>query len=99
MKRSKKLSLLFDFLKDKEKNKINFTTEAAESFAGYSAGTVNKYITQYLQGEFVEKFDDTHWSCSGISKLSLDEFLKLLSQSAKAKTLSTDEKFIKGLSD
>ncbi len=93
MAKTEKLIAFIDFLREMEQQRTPFTVQQASKATSYVPNTVNKYINEKLNGRFVVKNDSHQWVCEGISKISNDEFIRIMSQSLKAKTLTPNERF------
>tara|TARA_R110001583_G_scaffold170238_1_gene323647 strand:- start:3643 stop:4860 length:1218 start_codon:yes stop_codon:yes gene_type:complete len=88
---------LLSFFREKEANKENFKTNEASSYSGYPRTTINKYISEKLRGKYIYKGDKRTWYSKGISSLSDDDFLRIMSQSTKSEKLTEEEKMFKSL--
>ncbi|HEO9144773.1 TPA: DUF3644 domain-containing protein [Enterobacter asburiae] len=84
-------------LRRNEKNNNTFTPSELASETGYSENSIRKYINEKLNGQYVHSTDGKLWRCQGILKLSNDEFISLMSQSLKAKSLTPDTKIYRSL--
>lgn len=84
-------------LRRNEKNNNTFTPSDLASETGYSENSIRKYINEKLNGQYVHSIDGKFWRCQGILKLSNDEFISLMSQSLKAKSLTPDTKIYRSL--
>lgn len=85
---------LAETLREFEVNGIAFTSDMVVEQTGYSKNSVNKYINEKLLDKYV--FHDgcrTKYRCEGISALSNEEFLALMSQSAKIKVKTSEDQF------
>lgn len=92
MAKTEKLIAFLNFLRDQEKLGTPFISKQASDATGYAPNTINKYITEKLNGRYLVKADRRQWVCEGIEELSDDEFIRIMSQSLKAKQQSPDEK-------
>ena len=64
----------------------------------YSKSSVNKYINEKLLGKYVFHAGfRTKYRCEGVAALSNEEFLAVMSQSAKAKKKTLEEQFYEKL--
>jgi hypothetical protein len=88
---------LLNFFRIKEANKENFNTNEAATYSGYPRNTINKYISQKLRDKYIFKGEKRTWYSKGISLLSNDDFLRIMSQSTKSEKLSEEEKMFKSL--
>ncbi|EKS7427999.1 TPA: DUF3644 domain-containing protein [Enterobacter cancerogenus] len=88
---------LLESLRKNEKNNHTFTPLDLANETGYSVNSIRKYINEKLNGKYVHSADGKTWRCQGILKLSNDEFISLMSQSLKAKSLTPDIKIYRSL--
>ncbi len=88
---------LLEALRKHDNNKTSFTALDLANETGYSENSIRKYINEKLNGKYVHSVDGKIWRCEGIQKLSNDDFISLMSQSLKAKTLTPDMKIYKSL--
>ena len=83
-----------EVLREFEDNATIFTSEMVEERTAYSKNSINKYINEKLLDKYVfHAGSRTQYRCEGITSLSNDEFLALMSQSAKAKRKTPEEQF------
>ncbi|MDC5810120.1 DUF3644 domain-containing protein [Vibrio europaeus] len=82
---------LLDELRKLEEKGSEFTAKEVAESVGYSVSSVNKYFNEKLKGEYIVKVSRSLWKCSGINKLSNDEFFRLMSQSLNTQSKSPDE--------
>lgn len=66
---------LFSTLKSFERREFTFE----ELKTSYRPNTINKYLTTYLEG-YCKRISSNRWICEGISNLSNEQFLILMSQ-------------------
>lgn len=97
MPRIDKRVLLLDFFREKEKAGASFTFQEAADQTGYSPKSVNKYISEKLKGSYIFKSEVSGWVSEGLSQLSNDDFIRLMSQSTAAKVLTSNEKIYQKL--
>ncbi|MCM7590349.1 DUF3644 domain-containing protein [Enterobacter chuandaensis] len=88
---------LLESLRRNEKNNNIFTPLDLANETGYTENSIRKYINEKLNGKYVHSSDGKSWRCKGILKLSNDEFISLMSQSLKAKSLTPDIKVYRSL--
>lgn len=88
---------LLEALRKHDNNKTTFTALDLANETGYSENSTRKYINEKLNGKYVHSVDGKIWRCEGIQKVSNDDFISLMSQSLKAKTLTPDIKIYKSL--
>ncbi|QMR76028.1 DUF3644 domain-containing protein [Enterobacter sp. RHBSTW-00175] len=88
---------LLESLRINEKNNNTFTPLDLAKETGYSENSIRKYINEKLNGKYVHSADGKTWRCQGILKISNDEFISLMSQSLKAKSLTPDIKIYRSL--
>ncbi|WP_375602259.1 DUF3644 domain-containing protein [Enterobacter hormaechei] len=88
---------LLEALRRNEKNNNSFTPSDLANETGYSENSIRKYINEKLNGQYVHSTDGKSWKCKGILKLSNDDFISLMSQSLKAKSLTPDIKIYRSL--
>lgn len=94
MARSNNQLKLAEALREFEVNGTSFSTDMVVERTDYSKNSVNKYINEKLLDKYV--FHDgcrTRYRCEGVSELSNDEFLAVMSQSAKIKVKTPEEQF------
>jgi hypothetical protein len=89
---------LADTLREFEINSIVFTGDMIVERTTYSKNSVNKYINEKLLDKFVfHAGSRSQYRCEGIAALSNEEFLAVMSQSAKAKKKTPEEQFYEKL--
>lgn len=81
MVRKGMLLQLLDELRKLEDSGAEFTAKKVADLVGYNVSSVNKYFNEKLKGEYIVKVSRSLWKCSGINKLSNDDFYRLMSQS------------------
>jgi hypothetical protein len=94
MARSNNQLKLAEALREFEVNGTTFTVDMVVDRTAYPRNTVNKYINEKLLGKHV--FHDgcrTKYRCEGVAALSNEEFLAVMSQSAKTKAKTPEEQF------
>jgi hypothetical protein len=92
MARTGNLLKLLATLREQNVKKAPFTVEDIAHITGYSSNSINKYFNEKLIGRYVFKQDNKKWLCQHIDEISDDDFIKLMSQSAKPKELTLEEK-------
>jgi len=89
---------LAESLREFEVNGTVFTADMIVERTTYSKNSVNKYINEKLLDKYVfQAGSRTQYRCEGIAGLSNDEFLAVMSQSAKAKKKTPEEQFYEKL--
>ncbi|HDT2306030.1 TPA: DUF3644 domain-containing protein [Citrobacter braakii] len=88
---------LLDVLRDFEKTKKLFTIADLAAETGYTENSIRKYINEKLNGIYVNSLNGKLWKCEGIQRISNDDFISLMSQSLKAKSLTPELKIYKSL--
>lgn len=91
MVRKGMLLQLLDELRKLEDSGAEFTAKEVADLVGYNVSSVNKYFNEKLKGEYIVKVSRSLWKCSGINKLSNDDFYRLMSQSLNTQAKSSDE--------
>ncbi|WP_350547003.1 DUF3644 domain-containing protein [Pseudoalteromonas sp. 5-MNA-CIBAN-0065] len=85
---------LADVLREFEENGTTFTAEMVAQRTTYSKNSINKYINEKLLDKYIfHAGSRAKYRIEGISALSNDEFLSVMSQSAKAKQKKPEEQF------
>ncbi|QYJ92062.1 DUF3644 domain-containing protein [Shewanella spartinae] len=85
---------LADVLREFEENGTTFTAEMVAQRTTYSKNSINKYINEKLLDKYIfHAGSRAKYRIEGISVLSNDEFLAVMSQSAKAKQKKPEEQF------
>ncbi|WP_297478750.1 DUF3644 domain-containing protein [uncultured Photobacterium sp.] len=97
MARKDKRILLLDFFREQEDKAQSFTYQDAAIATGYNPKSVGKYISEKLKGSYIFKSEHGGWVSEGLSKVSNDEFIRLMSQSTSARKLSPNEKMYQKL--
>ena len=97
MIRSPKQLLFVKALREFEKNRQVFTIPELVALTGYTENSVRKYINEKLKGVYLYQINDKEWQCEGLSKVSDDDFLQLMSQSLKVKSSTPELRFHKKL--
>ncbi|GGA85883.1 hypothetical protein GCM10011369_29900 [Neiella marina] len=85
---------LAEALREFEENGTIFTAEMIVQRTPYTKNSINKYINEKLLDKYV--FHDgcrTKYRCEGISALSNDQFLAVMSQSTKATKKTPEQQF------
>lgn len=88
---------LLEVLRHYESSNTTFTPIDLASQTGYTVNSIRKYINEKLNGVYVNSSDGKLWKCEGIHHLSNDDFIVLMSQSLKAKTLTPETKIYRSL--
>lgn len=88
---------LLEVLRQYESSNTTFTPIDLASQTGYTVNSIRKYIHEKLNGIYVNSSDGKSWKCEGIHHLSNDDFIVLMSQSLKAKTLTPEIKIYRSL--
>ncbi len=89
---------LAEALREFEVNGTIFTADMIVEQTTYSKNSVNKYINEKLLDKYVfHAGSRTKYRCEGVAALSNEEFLALMSQSAKAKKKTPEEQFYEKL--
>lgn len=97
MSRSIKQLKLLDSLRLYEKSNQKFTVKNLVESTGYNENSIRKYINEKLNGVYLHPVNEKEWRCDGLLKLSNDDFLRMMSQSLRAKTITPELKVYKGL--
>lgn len=97
MVRQDKRILLLDFFRGKESESLSFTYQEAADATGYSPKSVSKYISEKLKGTYIYKSENGGWISEGLSLLSNDDFIRLMSQSTASRQLTPNEKMYQKL--
>ena len=97
MVRQDKRILLLDFFREQESNSKSFTYQDAADATGYSHKSVGKYISEKLKGTYVFKSDHGGWVSEGLTQMSNDDFIRLMSQSTSSRKLTPEEKMYQKL--
>ncbi|WP_259569242.1 DUF3644 domain-containing protein [Shewanella baltica] len=85
---------LADVLREFEDNGTTFTAEMVAQRTTYSKNSINKYINEKLLDKYIfHAGSRTKYRIEGISALSNDAFLAVMSQSAKVKQKTPEEQF------
>ncbi|WP_171043272.1 DUF3644 domain-containing protein [Pseudoalteromonas sp. S1610] len=85
---------LADVLREFEENGTTFTAEMVAQRTTYSKNSINKYINEKLLDKYIFHADSrAKYRIEGLSALSNDEFLSVMSQSSKAKQKKPEEQF------
>jgi hypothetical protein len=85
---------LANVLREFEDNGAVFTTDMIVERTVYSKNSINKYINEKLLDKYIfHAGSRTKYRCDGVSTLSNDKFLSLMSQSAKARQKRPEEQF------
>ncbi|UZD58664.1 DUF3644 domain-containing protein [Shewanella algae] len=85
---------LADVLREFEDNGTTFTAEMVAQRTTYSKNSINKYINEKLLDKYIfHAGSRTKYRIEGISALSNDAFLAVMSQSAKVKQKTPEEYF------
>ncbi|MDC3191695.1 DUF3644 domain-containing protein [Pseudoalteromonas elyakovii] len=85
---------LADVLREFEENGTTFTAEMVAQRTAYSKNSINKYINEKLLNKYIfHAGSRAKYRIEGISALSNDEFLAVMSQSAKTKQKKPEEQF------
>jgi hypothetical protein len=85
---------LADVLREFEENGTTFTAEMVAQGTAYSKNSINKYINEKLLNKYIfHAGSRAKYRIEGISALSNDEFLAVMSQSAKTKQKKPEEQF------
>lgn len=92
VKQDKRILLLRFFREQEESISRHFTLQEAADATGYSPKSISKYISEKLKGTYIFKSGDGMWFSEGLSKMSNDDFIRLMSQSTSACILSPNEK-------
>lgn len=92
--RENKQLLLAEVLREFEVNGTIFTAEMIVERTSYNKSSVHKYITEKLLDKYVfQSGGRSSYRCDGIASLSNDEFISVMSQSAKTKLKTPEEQF------
>lgn len=92
MTREDKRILLLEFFREKEENNECFSVTQAATATGYNPKSVIKYISEKLKGKFIFKSESNYFISKGLTKISNDEFIRLMSQSTSSKEITPQEK-------
>lgn len=83
-----------DVLREFEDNGTIFTAEMVAQHTTYSKNSINKYINEKLLDKYIfHAGSRSKYRIEGISVLSNDEFLAVMSQSSKVKQKTPEEQF------
>lgn len=94
MARNNNQLALADVLREFEENGTTFTAEMVAQRTAYSKNSINKYINEKLLNKYIFHVGSrAKYRIEGISALSNDEFLAVMSQSAKTKQKKPEEQF------
>ncbi|WP_448550815.1 DUF3644 domain-containing protein [Thalassotalea montiporae] len=89
---------LAEALREFEVNGTIFTADMIVEQTTYNKNSVNKYINEKLLDKYVfHAGSRTKYRCEGVAALSNEEFLAVMSQSAKAKKKTPEEQFYQKL--
>lgn len=84
---------LADILREYETNGVTFSTDMVADRTNYTKNSINKYFNEKLIGKYIfQNGAKNKFRCEGVLELSNKQFLSILSQSAKAKSLSPDDR-------
>nr|MBJ7019163.1 DUF3644 domain-containing protein [Vibrio cholerae] len=97
MVRQDKRILLLEFFREQENKSASFTFQQAADATGYNPKSVGKYISEKLNGTYIFKSDKGGWVSEGLSQVSNDDFIRLMSQSTSARKLTPNEKMYQKL--
>ena len=85
---------LADVLREFEENGTTFTAEMVAQRTTYSKNSINKYINEKLLDKYIfHAGSRAKYRIEGLSALSNDEFLSVMSQSSKAKQKNRKSSF------
>ena len=94
MARNNNQLALADVLREFEENGTTFTAEMVAQRTTYSKNSINKYINEKLLDKYIfHAGSRAKYRIEGLSALSNDEFLSVMSQSSKAKQKKPEEQF------
>ena len=94
MARNNNQIALADVLREFEDNGTIFTAEMVAQHTTYSKNSINKYINEKLLDKYIfHAGSRSKYRIEGISVLSNDEFLAVMSQSSKVKQKTPEEQF------
>jgi len=97
MTREDKRILLLEFFREKEENNECFSVAQAAAATGYNPKSIIKYISEKLKGKFIFKSESNYFISKGLTKISNDEFIRLMSQSTSSKEITPQEKMYQQL--
>ena len=97
MTREDKRILLLEFFRGKEEINECFSVAQAAAATGYNTKSIIKYINEKLKGEFIFKSGNNSFTSKGLTKISNDEFIRLMSQSISSKEITPQEKMYQQL--
>lgn len=97
MTREDKRILLLEFFREKEENNECFSVKQAAAATGYNPKSIIKYISEKLKGKFIFKSESNYFISKGLTKISNDEFIRLMSQSTSSKEITPQEKMYQQL--
>ena len=97
MTREDKRILLLEFFREKEENNECFSVTQAAAATGYNPKSIIKYISEKLKGKFIFKSESNYFISKGLTKISNDEFIRLMSQSTSSKEITPQEKMYQQL--
>ncbi|MDM5140219.1 DUF3644 domain-containing protein [Aeromonas bestiarum] len=97
MTREDKRILLLEFFREKEESNECFSVVQAATATGYNTKSIIKYINEKLKGEFIFKSGNNSFTSKGLTKISNDEFIRLMSQSTSSKEITPQERMYQQL--
>lgn len=97
MTREDKRILLLEFFREKEEINECFSVVQAAAATGYNTKSIIKYINEKLKGEFIFKSGNNSFTSKGLTKISNDEFIRLMSQSTSSKEITPQERMYQQL--
>nr|WP_245195834.1 DUF3644 domain-containing protein [Aeromonas sanarellii] len=97
MTREDKRILLLEFFREKEENNEYFSVAQAAAVTGYNPKSVIKYISEKLKGRFIFKSENNYFLSKGLTNISNDEFIRIMSQSTSSKEITPQEKMYQQL--
>lgn len=96
VKKDKRI-LLLNFFREQEVKSRIFTFQEAVNATGYKYNSVSKYVSEKLKGKYIHRSAEGGWFSVGLSGISNDDFLQLMSQSTSASQLSQNKKMFQKL--
>ena len=84
---------LANVLREYETNGITFSTDMVAERTNYTKNSINKYFNEKLIGKHVfQNGGRNKFRCEGVAELSNKQFLDVMSQSAKTKSLTPEDR-------
>jgi hypothetical protein len=81
---------LFEFLRQREQDQKSFTIAVAAEATGLSEESVRTYVSKKLRDRYVWREDSKHYAVRGMSGVTLDEFVGVMTQKLRPPAASLD---------